>query len=213
MNGDTPVQPASNPLQGPQPAQTPEPKEPETTWQYKTEAAPSAAPAAPIDTPAPFTPSLPADPPEASWSASEFVDHNKNINWYIGLGGITLLLDIILYFWTHDFVSIIAVTAMAALLGVMASRKPRVLNYRLDTAGLTIGSTFHPYGEFKSFALMDDGALQSITFLPLKRFMPPLSVFYAAEDQDRITQVLAQYLPMEMRQRDAIDKFSRRIRF
>jgi hypothetical protein len=211
MNGDTPVQPAANAPQGPQQASPPQkPVEPEATWQYKTEAATAQDPIR--SSSAPISQSA-QGPQEATWSASEFVDHNKSLNWYISLAAITLAIDVFLYFWTHDFVSIVAVSAMAALLGVMGSRKPRVLDYRLDNAGLTIGSTFHPYAEFKSFAIMEDGALQSITFLPFKRFMPPVSVFYAPDDQDKITDVLAQHLPMEMRQRDAIDRFSRRIRF
>jgi hypothetical protein len=102
---------------------------------------------------------------------------------------------------------------MAILLGVVAGRKPRVMDYKLDNGGLTIGETFHPYGEFRSFAIMEDGAFLSITFLPLKRFMPPVSVYYSPEDQEKITDVLSHHLPMEMRQRDAVDRFSRRIRF
>jgi hypothetical protein len=212
MNGDTPVQPAANQPQVPQPAPQSQPPrqqpEPATPWAYKT-GSNAQAPAAATSAPAPFMQAS----AEAVWSASEFIDHNKTINWYLVLGSITLAIDIILFFWTHDFVSIFAVSAMAVLLGVMASRKPRVLQYRLDGSGLTIGETFHPYAEFKSFAIMDDGAMQTITFLPLKRFMPPLSVFYDPQDQEKILDVLAQYLPMEMRQRDAIDRFSRRIRF
>lgn len=184
----------------------------DSPWQYRTE---NAAPAPARQTGLTNAQPLPQAPEgiEAVWSASEFIDHDKNLSWYLILGGVTLVIDVILYFWTHDFVSIVAVTIMAALLGVMASRKPRVLSYRLDDAGLTVGNVFHPYAEFRSFAIIEDGALQSITFLPAKRFLPPISVFYAPEDEARITDVLAQYLPMEMRRQDAIDRLSRRIRF
>ncbi len=145
--------------------------QPEAPWQYKPEA--TQQPAAPAPTagvvadsgeePAPVL----QQAPEATWSASEFIDHNKGLNWYL----------------------------------------------HLDASGLTIGTAFHPYAEFKSFALIDEGTFSSIILAPLKRFLPPLSVYISAEDQDRIVEVLAQYLPMEMREHDAIDRLSRRIRF
>lgn len=212
MNGDQPVPPAVS--QPPAPKPTPSqgsqsPPEPQGGWQYRPESA--ATPPAIDNFPEAMPGQLPG-PQEAIWSASEFVEHDKSISWYLILGGLTLVVDIILYFWTRDFISIFAVTAMAVLLGVMGSRKPRVLDYRLDSSGLTVGNVFHPYAEFKSFAIMEDGALRTITFLPVKRFMPPISVFYAPEDQEQITEVLGRHLPMELRQRDAIDRFSRRIR-
>ena len=185
-------------------------KQPDSPWQYK--------PAANAPDPAPVTPSpaaaMPASAPlEVSWTASEFVDHDKGISWYAALAGITLFIDVVLFFWTHDFISITAVTIMAILFGIMAGRKPRVLEYRLDAAGLSIGSAFHSYAEFKSFAVMDDGAFSTIMFSPLKRFMPPVGVYYGPDDQERIMAVLAQYLPMEAREHDIVDRFSRRIRF
>ncbi len=191
--------------------------QPEAPWQYKPEA--TQQPAAPAPTagvvadsgeePAPVL----QQAPEATWSASEFIDHNKGLNWYLSLGGLTLLVIVALFFFTHDFISITGVVIMAVLIGIVASRKPRVLEYHLDASGLTIGTAFHPYAEFKSFALIDEGTFSSIILAPLKRFLPPLSVYISAEDQDRIVEVLAQYLPMEMREHDAIDRLSRRIRF
>jgi hypothetical protein len=204
MNGDAPVQPASKP--------------PESPWQYK----PGTAQAAPQPTSEQLRPmvlppemggSTTSHPTEATWSASEFIDHDKGFGWYVTLVSIIAALDVLVFIFIHDVVSIVALTAMGILFGIVAGRKPRVLEYKLDSGGLTIGSTFHPYAEFKSFALMDDGAFPSIMFLPLKRFMPPVSVYYEANDQQRITDVLSQYLPIEMREHDAIDRFSKRIRF
>jgi uncharacterized membrane protein YobD (UPF0266 family) len=201
MTGDTPEQPGAE-------------QQPEAPWQYKPAASSTPAAGAAPTAEAPRR-SEAFDPPtaEASWTASEFIDHAKAPSWYVALGILTLLVVTALYLFTHDFISIIAVVAMAILFGVVASRKPRVLEYHLDGSGIMIGEVFHPYAEFKSFALIEDGSFGTIMFLPLKRFMPPLSVYYSAEDHDKITDVLAHYLPMEMREHDVIDRFSRRIRF
>jgi hypothetical protein len=201
-----------------QPDQPEEPTapQPETPWQYTPNApvADDTAPIAPLMLDPQSPPSrTPSTNEEASWSASEFIDHDKSLSWYAILAGSTFVIIIILYFWTHDIISIVAVAMMALLIGVVAGRKPRVMDYQLDRAGLTIGERFHPYAEFKSFSIMEDGAFLSITFMPAKRFMPSVSIYYAPEDQDKITDVLSRHLPMEVRERDMVDRFSRRIRF
>lgn len=213
MNGDTPqVQPGQKPSEQsvaaqPTPAPTAGSAPDATPWQYNVGGGESPSN---NDYDLPFSP--PATP-EVSWTASEFIEHGKDFTWYAYLVVATLALIFIVYLFTRDIISIVGVAIMATLFGLVAGRKPRVLTYTLDHEGLTIGETFHPYANFKSFSVNHEGAFSSITFLPLKRLSPPVSVYYAAEDEDRIAQVLTQYLPMEMRQADVVDKLTRRIRF
>ncbi|MEK7152670.1 MAG: hypothetical protein AAB834_01875 [Patescibacteria group bacterium] len=194
MNGgDTKKQPASG--QG------------NAGWQYKPEA-PSSPPA--YDTSAPAT-----DPSqeEIVWSASEFVSHDKGIGWYSLLALAAAALAGAVYFLTQDLVSVCIIIVVALLLGIAAIRKPRVLNYQVNGSGLTIGQKFYGYQEFKSFSIMEEGAFSSIMFLPLRRFMPSISIYYDPEDEAQIVTVLSHYLPMEARSHDVIDNLIRRIRF
>lgn len=209
MNGESSVPPAAN--------------QPESPWQYKTEGNTAPTPPTPAvppgdnlsPSPVPFAPmaSVSSGPAEVTWTASEFIDHQKNISWYALLALLTVAVDAIVYLWTRDIVSIVALTTMAVLLGVVASRKPRVMEYHLDAAGLTIGQTFHPYSKFKSFSVVTEGAFSTVTFSPLKRFMPPVGIYFGPDDEERVMAVLSQHLPYEDRKSDAIDKLSRRVRF
>jgi hypothetical protein len=196
MNGDNQKQPA--PGQG------------DAGWQYKPEAptAPAAQTAPPAVAPA-YDPSQ----GEIVWSASEFVAHNKGMGWYATLGLAAVALSAVVFLLTRDLVSVIIIIFVAVLLGISAVRKPRVLNYQLNGSGLTIGQKFYPYLEFKSFSVMEEGAFSSIMFLPLKRFMPPISIYYDPKDEDQIVNMLAHYLPLENRTHDAIDSLIKRIRF
>jgi len=189
-----------------QPASTP----PESPWQYKS--ATPAVPAAAGGLDRPQRKPAGNGPQEVTWSASEFIDHYKGVGWYAALIAIVVVFDFLAYFFTRDVVSIIAITAMGVIFGVVAKRKPRTLDYTLNTSGLLLGPVFHPYEEFRSFALMQDGNFPSVMFLPVKRFMPPLSVYYDPQDEHRIIEVLGLHLPMEVRQRDAADNLNRRIR-
>jgi hypothetical protein len=49
--------------------------------------------------------------------------------------------------------------------------------------------------------------------MPLKRFGLPTTIYFAPEDEDRIVDIINQHLPFEPRDRDAIDRLMKRIRF
>jgi hypothetical protein len=49
--------------------------------------------------------------------------------------------------------------------------------------------------------------------MPLKRFMPPLSMYFDPTDEDHIVKVLTSHLPMQDHHHDPIEKLMRMIRF
>lgn len=213
MNGDEPEKRTTDPAQAstdPQePQRPPAAPEPDSPWQYK---AADSQPASMADDTQPQTaPSNAAA--DVTWTASEFIAHNKGIGWYLALGACTIVLDVLLFLWTRDVFTAVVLPVFAILFGIIAARKPRVMEYRLNGNGLFIGGRFYPYNDFKSFSIMDEGAFSSIMFLPVRRFMPSVSVYYEPKDEERVLQVLAQYLPMEHREHDLADKLARRIRF
>jgi hypothetical protein len=172
---------------------------------------PSAAPPA-DEKPQPSEgPTMSAD--AVTWSASEYVHHERGGSWYMGLGIGSILLAGIVYLLTKDYISTGMVIIVAIAFGVFALKRPRVLEYAVDDDGVTIGTKTYPFESFKSFAVADDESMRSIVFMPLKRFMPAISVYYAPEDEDRIVQKLADFLPMEEYQQDVVEKIMRRLRF
>jgi hypothetical protein len=194
MNGDEQQPPASN--------------QPEGQWQYKSEADASV--------PANNTPTQVAAidyEPEVMWTASEYIAHHKSLSWYGALGLGAFIFAGVVYLLTKDIISTGVIIIAAILFGVAAGRKPRTLDYILDMHGLSIGSKFYSYGEFKSFAVDHQGAFSSIMFLPLKRFLPPITVFYDPKDEERIAAVLSRHLPFENHEPGVVDRITNRIRF
>lgn len=150
---------------------------------------------------------------EITWTASEFIAYQKNFGWYalmliavIGMAGVAFLL-------LDDYISSISILFIGILFIIFASRKPRVLNYRLDSSGISIGDKMHPFSQFKSFSIIDEGSLRSISLLPLQRFMPAISMYFEPQDESKIIEALANYLPHEDRKQDPIDKLMHKIRF
>ena len=187
------------------------------------------APSAPEPTASPYPATdMPDDLPEAdsdedfrhpdelpgvSWTASEFIAHHKSAQWYVILTGFTLVGAALAYLITKDWVAVGVIALSAVLFGVSASHPPRQLQYSIDGRGVHVGQKSYHYGDFRSFSVIDEGQFSSINFMPLKRFSPPLSIYYDPEHEDQIVELLAQYLPMGDHGRTAVEGLMHRIRF
>ena len=152
-------------------------------------------------------------PKEVSWTASEFIAHQKSASWYWLLALAAFLGAGVVYLFTRDEISAGMILIVALMLGIFARRKPRTLQYQIDTNGIHIGTKSYGFMEFKSYSIIDEGALNSISLLPLKRFSPGVSMYYDPQDEEKITALLANYLPVEVGQKDAIDRLMHKIRF
>jgi len=179
-----------------------EQRESQAGWQFKPEDGP-AAPQAP----------LPALEP-VSWTASEYIAHHKTAGWFLLLGLGTAALTVGVYLVTGgDVLSSVMIAVAGIIFGVFGARRPQVLEYAVGPQGVHIGPKHYGWDEFKSFAVIDENALRSIVLLPLKRFQPPISMYYALDDEAGIVDVLSACLPIEQRQQDALERLMHKMRF
>ena len=156
---------------------------------------------------------------EISWQASEYIHHEKSSSWYFGLVGIAILVGVVLFLITDDITSIGGITSyavlavMTAAVMVYANRKPDTLQYHLDPDALSIGQREFPLEDFRSFSVVQDGGVFSISLAPLRRFMPPVSLYYDPADEATIIDILASVLPHEETELDFVDRLIRKVRF
>jgi hypothetical protein len=148
-----------------------------------------------------------------TWTASEFVAHQKDASWHLTLIAGVLILCGFTYIFTKDVISVITIFVVGILFAVLANKKPRELPYMIDTQGITIGDKFYPYALFKSFAINQEGAIAYINLMPLKRFMPERAIYYPPEDEAEILSILADYLPHDQRKEQGVDRLMKRLRF
>jgi hypothetical protein len=148
-----------------------------------------------------------------SWTASEFISHDKSSGWYGTLALVAAIIAAFVYLTTKDMISTTVVIIAALAFAAVAGRKPRQLQYRLDINGITIGNKHLSYSTFKSFSMVSEGAYPSIVFRPLKRFAPLTTIYYAPADQGKIISLISEHLPLEEHKPDAVDNMMRRIRF
>lgn len=187
--------------------QAPAAPQAEAGWQFTgdtaetgTEASVSARPMPPVES--------------VSWTASEFIAHAKSGGWYVILVLITVATVALAYVLTNgELFTPIIIAIVAIMFGVMAARKPRELPYRIDSQGLHIGEKTFSFADFKSFSLVQEEGVESIWLLPLQRYTPGLSIYFAPEDKDRILAILDDFLPVEQRKLDVVDRLMHKIRF
>ncbi len=181
-------------------------------WQYKADGQKSSPASLGLGS-VQKTARVPSGEGVVNWSASEFVAHHKGVVWYLLLAVAAIVLAGLAYLLTRDYVSAGGILFFAVIFGIAASRKPRVLEYQLNNKGLVIGEKFYMYSDFKSFTVGDEHPFASITFLPLKRFMPPLSIYFPPEEEKQIFDVLSGHLPMEQHRPELVDRLMKQIRF
>lgn len=150
---------------------------------------------------------------DITWTAAEFTRHEKSIGWYLALAVTTIVIAALLYLLTGGIVTVGVVIVCAIVLGIFANHQPHQLEYALTRQGIRIGSKNYLYDEFQLYVITPGSNYPEVTLIPMKRFMPPLSLRYASVDEEKILGVLSQHLPSEERQPDLIDSFMRRIHF
>lgn len=152
------------------------------------------------------------NPAVITWSASEFVGHQKSSGWYAMLGVGAIMLAAIVWLLTRDFFPSIIVFAGITLLGVYSARKPHEETYTLDDYGVSVGRRRHSYHEFKSFTVTPEGAVLSVELTPLKRFATYTTLYLDPQTEDAVLDRLSEYLPMEESRTSLTDSVMRRMR-
>lgn len=183
----------------------PEPVSAESGWQFRQEE---------TDTPSDSVAQHGVDPTtEIAWTAAEFIAHDKSPAWYLALATAGVVTSALVFVVTKDKITTAIIAFALFAFGLFAARKPKNQTYALDMRGLRIGQRLYSFTSFKSFAISEEGQAASLIFMPLKRFMPPLTIRLTPEVEDRAVNFLAQVLPFDQHHRDAVDSLMKRIRF
>ena len=148
-----------------------------------------------------------------TWTASEFIAHHKDGGWYaMLLLGLVSLCGLI-YIFTNDIISVATIAIVVVLYLVISKAKPRKRSYTINSQGISIDDKFYPFNDFKSFAITQEGAIGCINFLPLKRLLPEISIYFAPEDGPHIIDVLVNSLPNDQTKERSMDRLMKRLHF
>ena len=72
-----------------------------------------------------------------SWSASEFVHHEKNGGWHLMIALGSVVLAVVIYFLTKSIFGAATIIIVGVIFSIFGKLKPRVLDYAITPEGLT----------------------------------------------------------------------------
>lgn len=146
-----------------------------------------------------------------SWEAEEYITHDKNAGWYIGLVIVCLAL-IALSIWLQQWIFIAVIVLAFISLMIYELRPPRKLKYTVDAKGLTEGEKFYKFEDYRAFGILQDDQNFAIVIMPRKRFAPSVTVYFPKAKGEEIVDVFGARLPMEEVKLDFLDKIVRKLR-
>jgi hypothetical protein len=151
--------------------------------------------------------------PTVEWTASEYVAHEKSTSWYLMLFAGSAVAVLLVFLVSRDILASIVVLLASTTISVYAGRKPSINRYVVNENGIQIQDKQYLYRDFKSFSVVEEGAIDSVWLKPIKKFSPVVVMYFSPEDEQKIIDVIANFLPHEERELDAIDRLSKKIRF
>ena len=153
-------------------------------------------------------------PTDISWKALEYAQHEKNAIWYIVLAAMAAGFAVLAYFINaKSIIAPLAIIMFAVMFAILASRKPRELDYSIDKTGVSVGSKLYPYANYKSFMIVEEDELRSIWLIPLKRFNLIVPIYFQPEDEKKIVDVLANIIPAENQKLDLVSQLMHYLHF
>jgi hypothetical protein len=170
----------------------------------------------------PNTQALPAEPKSVddqpgqvilSWSASEFVQHDKSNRWYFNLGVGAVTVAILTFVITRQILSAVVILLMAVMFGLYGRTKPKTLQYAVQTDGIIVGNDFLTYDTIKSFSVIAENGMPYVQILLQKRLSIPVNIYADPAQLDQVATILGQYIPYDQKKRDIADIISSRLRF
>ena len=146
-----------------------------------------------------------------SWEGQEYVPHDKNAWWYVGLVivGLALAAFGVWRGW-WSFVVLVAVSAVALI--VYSVRPPRKIKYEVVNKGIKDGDRLRSFDEFKAFGVINDDGHYAIVLTPRKRFSPRTWIYFPEEHGEQIVDAFGMRLPMEQVKLDVFDRVVRLLR-
>ena len=146
-----------------------------------------------------------------NWDAQEYIPHDKNTGWYVGLIVVGLVL-VALSIWlqVYTFTALVVLSVVALI--IYSVRPPRMLHYSLSSKGLSEGNRLYDYADYKSFGILKDDGNFSIVLTPHKRFSPRVTVYFPQEQGEKIVDMFGARLPMEEVKLDFLDKIVKFLR-
>ncbi len=146
------------------------------------------------------------------WNALEYTHSEKSVDWFwgLGLGASAIAITAIIF----DNILLAIVIALGGFtVALLSMRKPRELQFEINTKGVRAGSEFHSWNSLDSFWLEEASNPPKIIF-GVKRFLTPHVVIpVEGINLEALHAVLLDRLPQVEHHESVVDMLAERLGF
>ena len=143
------------------------------------------------------------------WQAEEFETHRRGWAWYL-VTILVLALLITYTVYTRQWLLTGVVVAVGIILYLSNRMKPRLMDYRVDSGGLSIGAKTFAFDQLKSFWLHIRDGQTYLNVISTQRLMPVITIKVTGVDINKIREALSKHIPESANQgEDWVDKINR----
>ncbi len=132
-----------------------------------------------------------------TWEAPEHMHDPKETDWYWVLGIVTLALVVAAVLLGNTLFGLLVLIG-GVVVGIAASRPPKLVQYAITTRGIRIDTNIYPYSTLEAFYIDEEGLnAPQLLVRSVKMFMPLLILPIPPEYIDEIEEMVASRIPEE----------------
>mgnify|MGYP001576987073 CR=1 FL=1 len=147
---------------------------------------------------------------ELRWKDFEYLNHEKSIDWYWGLGVVTILGVGLSIFFDNTLLAILIGMGGIAI-GLFAMREPKEIEYIIGERTIILGDETHPYNELESFSIDHQHHDVKLIIVSKKFFLPYIVITIKEHHPDTVREYLVRKLPEGAHQEPIIHAIAERI--
>ena len=147
---------------------------------------------------------------ELRWKDFEYLHHKKTIDWYWGLGVVTVLGFGLAIFFGNTLLAIL-VGLGGISIGLFALRAPKEIEYVISERVVMLGEEVHPYNELESFSIDHQHHDVKLIIISKKFFLPYIVITIKEHHPDSVREYLVRKLPEASHREPLIHAIAERI--
>jgi len=150
---------------------------------------------------------------DIEWSAPEFEKQPKDPAWFLAGGFLAIILLIIAVF-TKNFLFVVVIILASFSLFIWAQKQPKKIRFKITDKGIIIDKILYNYENLNSFWIFyEPPKVKHISVESKKFLMPKIIIPLAAQNPDKIRNLLLKHMPEKEHHESAIDVLGKYLRY
>ncbi|MEK7552475.1 MAG: DUF5673 domain-containing protein [Patescibacteria group bacterium] len=131
-----------------------------------------------------------------SWTGPEYINREKGSEWYLAVVIITagIIISAILL---KNYIFAVFILLAAFTLILFASKKPRIIEIKINEQGILCDKYFYPFSALESFWIEENASHHKLILKSKKILMPYISLPIQPDEIEIVQEFLRNYLTEE----------------